>query len=102
LWWNIPYYKDSLYNEKPDIVSPEGRPVFTDAVEWLYSIGAMKYDISLSEIKGLLEKNKGNFCGIETKLLPIEIQKNRFQIKLNFMGNYLKGIIMLSRYGKIM
>lgn len=84
--------KDNILHPNPNLLSPDGQPVFADQLSWLYIIGAMKYDIEMDEFEKLLIENKNNFCGVEMKLLPCDLTKEPLLTKIKFHGKLYEGL----------
>ncbi|HNT17642.1 MAG TPA: hypothetical protein PKJ37_07090 [Acidobacteriota bacterium] len=64
------YYANSPSQSEP--ISSDGLSVSSNTIDWLLSVGVLRYGLGIADIEKLLEQNKENYCGIRIELKPIK------------------------------
>ncbi|NMB98757.1 MAG: hypothetical protein GYA35_00580 [Thermoanaerobaculaceae bacterium] len=69
-----------IYANEPSkipITTPDGLDLNSNTIDWLLSIGALRYGLSVAEIENILDQNKDNYCGIKVKVKPFDKDKDK-------------------------
>lgn len=90
---SFPIVSNKLKEPEQQINGMEEDEKLSDTWNWLLSIGALRYGLSVEKINSILEENKDNYCGKRVELVPINSKEDEGlkKKKIIFHGKIFEG-----------